>query len=64
LLVALSQRYGEAFTSRVFQPSGKLHHYILLFVDGKKVPPNSAGWSQTLGNGEVDVVMLPMFGGG
>ena len=64
LLAALSKRYGEAFTSRVFQAPGKLHHYILLFVDGKKVPGNSAGWSQTLGDGEIDVVMLPMFGGG
>ncbi len=64
LLAVLSQTYGEAFTSRVFQAPGKLHHYILLFVDGVKVPGNSSGWSQTLGNGEVDVVMLPMFGGG
>lgn len=64
LLTRLSRTYGEAFTSRVFQSPGKLHHYILLFVDGAKVPGNSSAWSRTLGNGEVDVIMLPMFGGG
>jgi len=63
LLAHLSATYGEAFTSRVFSSSGKLHHYILVFVDGVKVQ-GPAGFDQTLGKGEVDVVMLPMFGGG
>ncbi len=64
LLAVLSERYGEAFTARVFQAPGKLHHYILLFVDGVKVPGDRSAWSRTLAGGEVDVVMLPMFGGG
>ncbi len=63
LLAHLSDTYGEAFTSRVFSGAGKLHHYIIVFVDGVKVQ-GPAGFEQTLGNGEVDVVMLPMFGGG
>ena len=63
LLAQLSATYGEAFTSRVFSSSGKLHHYILVFVDGAKVQV-PAGLGRTLGKGEVDVVMLPMFGGG
>ena len=63
LLAQLSATYGEAFTSRVFSGSGKLHHYILVFVDGVKIQvPAELG--KTLGRGEVDVVMLPMFGGG
>ena len=63
LLAHLSATYGEAFTSRVFSKSGKLNHYILVFVDGVKIQ-DPAGFDQTLGKGEVDVVMLPMFGGG
>jgi len=63
LLAHLSANYGEAFTSRVFSSSGKLHHYILIFVDGVKIQV-PAGLEKTLGKGEVDVVMLPMFGGG
>jgi len=63
LLAHLSAAYGEAFTTRVFSSSGKLHHYILIFVDGAKIQ-GPAGFDRTLGNGEVDVVMLPMFGGG
>jgi len=63
LLAHLSATYGEAFTSRVFSSSGRLHHYILVFVDGAKVQvPAELG--KTLGKGEVDVIMLPMFGGG
>ena len=63
LLAHLSTTYGEPFTSRVFSSSGKLHHYVLLFVDGTKVQV-PAELERTLGKGEVDVVMLPMFGGG
>ena len=63
LLAQLSATYGEAFTSRVFSSSGKLHHYIVVFVDGAKIQM-PAGLEKTLGKGEVDVVMLPMFGGG
>jgi hypothetical protein len=63
LLAYLSATYGEPFTSRVFSKSGRLNHYILIFVDGVKIQ-GPAGFDQTLGKGEVDVVMLPMFGGG
>ena len=63
LLAHLSATYGEAFTSRVFNSSGKLHHYILVFVDGAKIQVPTE-LEKTLGKGEVDVVMLPMFGGG
>ncbi len=63
LLAHLSATYGEPFTSRVFSSSGKLNHYILVFVDGAKIQV-PAGLEKTLGKGEVDVVMLPMFGGG
>jgi hypothetical protein len=63
LLAYLSETYGEAFTSRVFSAPGKLHHYILVFVDGEKIAARD-GLDRKLGKGEIDVVMLPMFGGG
>ena len=37
LLKLLSETYGEAFTSRVFSAPDKLHHYILVFVDGENI---------------------------
>jgi molybdopterin converting factor small subunit len=63
LLAHLSATYGEPFTSRVFSSTGKLHHYVIVFVDGVKIQV-PAELEKTLGKGEVDVVMLPMFGGG
>jgi MoaD family protein len=63
LLASLSKSYGEAFTLRVFSGADTLHHYILVFVDGESIKSRE-GIQTQLGNGDVDVVMLPMFGGG
>ena len=63
LFASLSKTYGEAFTLRVFATPTKLHHYILIFVDGEHLTASDA-LDASLGNGEVEVVMLPMFGGG
>jgi hypothetical protein len=63
LLAWLSNTYGEALISRVFSGPAKLQHSVLLFVDGENVKgPES--FDVKLGDSEVDVVMLPMFGGG
>jgi len=63
LLESLSVTYGEVFTSRVFCAPGKLHHTLLIFVDGENIK-ECGGLAAKLGNGEVEVIMLPMFGGG
>jgi hypothetical protein len=63
LFASLSKTYGEAFTARVFASPTKLHHYMLIFVDGEHLTARNA-LDASLGGGEVDVVMLPMFGGG
>lgn len=63
LMAALSRTYGEAFTARVFASPTKLHHYILIFVDGEHLQGRET-LAAPLGKGEVDLVMLPMFGGG
>lgn len=63
LLAALSDIYGEAFTSRVFAGPAELQHTVLVFVDGENIVEQN-GLATKLGDGEVEVIMLPMFGGG
>ena len=63
LMASLSQTYGEAFTSRAFVGPGRLHHTMLVFVDGEEIKERG-GLSAKLGGGKVDVILLPMFGGG
>ncbi len=63
LLSSLSERYGEAFRTRVFAGPGELHHYMLVFVGGENIVDQDR-MATKLGNGEVEVIMLPMFGGG
>lgn len=63
LLQALSDTYGDKFTQRVFQTPDKLQHTILIFVEGEEIN-QSAGLATPLADGEVEVIMLPMLGGG
>lgn len=63
LLECLSQKYGEAFSCRVFSEPGNLRHTMLVFVDGDNIK-ELGGLAAKLGEGEVEVIMLPMFGGG
>ena len=63
LMELLSQKYGEAFTCRVFSKPGILRHTMLVFVDGENIK-ELGGLAAKLGEGEVEVIMLPMFGGG
>ncbi len=63
LLDSLSETYGDAFTSRVFSGPKKLEHTILMFVDGEDIR-ESGGIDTLLGKGKVEMIMLPMFGGG
>ena len=63
LLASLSKTYGDNFTSRVFCGPEKLHHTMLIFVDGENFKERG-GLAATLGAGEVEVIMLPMYGGG
>lgn len=63
LLAALSESYGDDFTSRVFSGPGKLHHTTLIFVAGENIKERG-GLAARLGDGEVEVIMLPMICGG
>lgn len=63
LLESLSATYGDAFSCRVFCGPGKLRHTMLIFVDGENIKQRG-GLAAKLGDSEVEVIMLPMFGGG
>lgn len=63
LLGTLSETYGDPFRSRVFSEPSKLHHYMVVFVNGKNMQ-ELGGFSAKLDEGEVEVIMLPMFEGG
>ena len=63
LLESLSRTYGDKFRCRAFCAAGKLHQTMLIFVDGENIKQRG-GLAATLGEGEVEVIMLPMFGGG
>ncbi len=63
LLISLSNSYGEAFRSRVLNPTGNLEHYVLVFLNGKNIK-ELEGLKTILGEGEVELMMLPMFEGG
>ena len=63
VLASLSERYGDAFTSRVFAGPEELHHYMLVIADNENIVEKE-GLATKLGKGEVEVIMLPMFGGG
>ena len=63
LLESLSQRYGDDFRSRVFSSPTKLQHTMVVFVDGENIRQHG-GLAVTLGDSEVEVIMLPMFAGG
>ena len=63
LFASLSGDYGEPFASRVFTQSGALQHYVLVFLNGQNIK-DVGGLAAGLGEGEVEIMMLPMFEGG
>ena len=63
LLASLSESFGTAFTRRVFSAPDKLQHTVIIFVNGENIDGHG-GFAARLGEGHVEVVMLPMFGGG
>ncbi len=63
LLTCLSNLYGEPFSRWVFTQAGDLHHYILIFMNGRNI--REAGeLAVKLEESEVEIIMLPMFEGG
>ena len=63
LLESLSVTLGDVFRNNVFSAPGKLRHTMLIFV-GEENIKNSGGLAVKLGENTIEVIMLPMFGGG
>ena len=64
LLAWLCKHYGEGFRCRVISQSGKLHHTILIFLNGENIKERSDLATGLENNGAIEIVMLPMFEGG
>ncbi|MCL4745415.1 MAG: MoaD/ThiS family protein [Burkholderiaceae bacterium] len=63
LMNALVEAFGSVFAERVFSSPGKLNHTVLVFVDGESIKRHGL-LDAPLGEGTVDVMLLPMFAGG
>jgi len=63
LLALLSRHYGDDFARRAFSGPATLRHTMLVFVDGENIK-GRGGLAASVGEGAVEVIMLPMFGGG
>lgn len=63
LLAKLCTSYGETFACQIFSAPETLRQTMLVFVDGENIK-GRGGLAAPLGAGQVEVIMLPMFGGG
>lgn len=63
LLRDLSRRLGNGFARGLFRADGTLHHYVKVFVNGDEVQ-SLGGLHMTLGGGQIDILILPMYTGG
>ncbi|MBI2954855.1 MAG: MoaD/ThiS family protein [Chloroflexi bacterium] len=54
---------GEDFANAVFDLDGNLFHHLSISIDGSTVDHSQASEIQLHG-GEVDVLILPIYGGG
>ena len=64
LLASLCSRYGKPFWDRVVSQSGRLHHTILIFLNGENIQEKGELAATMESNAAVEIVMLPMFEGG
>src|SRR3990167_3279931 len=60
LLTFLCDSFGDPFTSWVFSQPGKLHHYILIFLNGRNVK-DVGGLGARPGDHGGAVLILPLF---
>ncbi len=64
LMEYLRESFREAFDGRVFDENGNVYRHVSIFVDGKSLDKASGLDTRFDGNGEVDVLILPVFEGG
>lgn len=59
----LCERLGQPFASRLFDSDGSLYNHVAVFVNGKNIR-ESEGLKTALTDGNVDVMILPVWDGG
>ena len=64
LVTSLCDHYGEGFRCRVVSRPGKLHHDILIFLNGENIQEIGELEAKLEGNSEMEIIMLPAFEGG
>lgn len=62
LFKKLSERFGDAFKQRVFDESGQLRQYVVVYVNGRNIS-FLGGMNTSLKDGD-EVMILPAIGGG
>ena len=63
LLKHLCQTLGQAFASRLYDTDGSLYDHVAVFVNGTSIK-DSEGLKTVLTDGNVDVMILPVWDGG
>ena len=63
LLKHLCNSYGETFSNSVFNAAGGLLPNLVVFVNGEDIK-SLKGLETPISDGEVEVVVLPIFEGG
>jgi molybdopterin synthase sulfur carrier subunit len=63
LLGVLCQQLGDGFARQLFGADGTLLRHVSIFVNGRDVK-GLEGLETKLAGGEVDVLILPTYGGG
>lgn len=63
VLEVLCTRYGENFRQRMYCGLTRLQHTVVIFVNGDQLD-EIGGIDARLHGNDVEILMLPMFGGG
>lgn len=63
LLKHLCQKLGQSFAARLFDSDGSLYNHVVVFVNGQNIK-EAQGLNTTLTDGNVDVMILPVWDGG
>lgn len=63
LMKYLCEKLGQPFAARLFDSDGRLYDHVLVFVNGTNIR-EAGGLKTILMDGNVDVMILPVWDGG
>jgi len=62
-LHGLSTKLGDGFSRLVFREDGELYPHVSIFVNGKDFK-SLDGLETRLEDGDIDILIVPVYGGG